>query len=447
MAAKNPPPSPATTIRKVHDRAAGIDIGGSEHWVCVDPGLTDQPIRRFGAFTEDLIELVAWLKLLGVTTVAMESTGVYWRELYVRLEEAGLTVLLADPRRTRNPRGRKTDMQDCRWIWELHAHGLLDGAFVPGPQVQQLRTYLRFRQTRVEHAGLALQEMQRAMSLMNIKLQHVISDIGGQTGMRIITAILGGERDPLRLAQLRDPHCRHDEATIAKSLRGTWRQEHLFLLRQAHDDYRHHQQAIATCDQEIDQLIATFPPRGDDHPDLHHKRSTGKHEFAFDAPSAAYRLSGVDLTAVDSIGSMTALSFLGEVGFDLSPWTSSKAFCAWLGLCPNPKRSGGKHLGNLPTSANRAANILRDAVMGIARAHNAIGDFFRRIAARRGRLQAITATAHKLARIIYALFRDHSTYDRSRLEPVLTERAQQRLRARLENMAKRIGCIVTPTIS
>lgn len=440
------PATPATTIRKIRDRAAGIDIGASEHWVCVDPALSATCVRRFEAFTEDLIALVAWLTELGVKTVAMEATGVYWRELYVRLEEAGIEVILADARRTRNPHGRKTDMQDCRWIWELHAHGLLDGAFVPGPAVQQLRTLLRFRQSRVEMAGIALKEMQRALSLMNLKLQHVLSDIGGETGMAIITAILAGERDPKALAALRNYRCAQNEATIAKALTGTWRDEHLFLLEQAHADYRHHRGAMTSCDEKISALIANLPPAdgGDDPNGLTRKRGTGKNDFGFDAQSAAFRLTGVDLPAIDGIGPNTALSFLGEVGFDLRAWPTSRAFACWLGLCPNPKRSGGKHLGNLPTSANRAATILRHAAMGLDGKQSPIALFFRKIAARRGRSEAIKATAHKLARIIYALFRDKKPYDRTKLTPIMTERTKAKLAKQLTKMANRIGMILAP---
>lgn len=430
---------------KLCDRAAGIDIGATEHWVCVDPDLTTSSVRRFGSFTDDLLALVGWLKSLGVTTVAMEATGVYWRELYTRLEEAGIEARLVDPRKTRNPRGRKTDMQDCQWIWKLHAHGLLDGAFVPGPEVQQLRTYLRFRQGRVEQAGIALKEMQRSLSLMNIKLQHVIADLGGSTGLRIIEAILGGERDPQVLAKLRDQRCKSDEATIAKSLRGTWRPEHLFLLRQAHADYRYHHTAIAACDAHLDDLIAQLPAQGlDDDQPLNPKPPSGKNDFHFDAQQAAHHLTGVDLTSIDGIGPNTALSLLGEVGFDLKPWPTAKAFCAWLGLCPNPKRSGGKHLGNLPTSANRAAKILRNAAMGLQGKKGALSQFFAKIAGRCGRTEAIKATAHKLARIIYAIFRDRTTFDRKKLEPVLTERARNALVTRLKRQAERVGMTLSP---
>ena len=433
-----------TTITKIRSHAAGIDVGAQEHWVCVDPGLCTQPIKRFGSFTEDLVAVVSWLVSLGIRSVAMEATGVYWRELYLRLEEAGLEVLLADPRTTRNPRGRKTDMQDCQWIWELHAHGLLDGAFVPGPEVQHLRSYVRLRDARVQLAGVAAQEMQRAMTLMNIKLQQVISRITGTTGMRIITAILAGERDPLVLAKLRDGRCAHDEATIAKALRGTWRSEHLFHLRTAHGDYEHHQSVIANIDVAIDALIRDLPHHGSDDTTLPKKASTNGNDFAFDARTASYLLCGVDLASIHGVGSLTALNLLGEVGFDLTAWPNAKAFCAWLGLCPNPKRSGGKHLGNLPTTANRAAGILRRSVISMDRQDGPLADFFRRISARKGRHSAIRATAHKIARIIYAMFRDRTGYDAKRLITELSEHAKRKILDRLTEKARALGMALVP---
>lgn len=428
----------------MREHSAGVDIGSEEHWFCVDPSLTDQPIRRFGAFTEDLVEAVMWLVSLGVKSVAMEATGVYWRELYMRLVEAQIEVMLVDPRKTRNPRGRKTDMQDCRWIWELHAHGLLDGAYVPGPAVQEVRTYLRYRKTRVEQAGIALKEAQRALSLMNIKLQHVIADIGGTTGQDIITAIVNGERDAQQLAKLRDYRCKSDQATLIKALTGTWRSEHLFLLKQAHVDYRNQLQAIEDCDRELEAVIARMPPKSsDDGRQLPPKRPSGKNDFHFDAQQASYRLTGVDLSAIDGIGPNTALSFLGEVGFDLSAWPTSKAFCAWLGLCPNPKRSGGKNLGSMPTAANRAAQILKEAAMGLrGNKKSPLSTFYAKLAVRRGSSQALKATAHKIARIIYALFTQRTTYDRNRLEPVTTERAIARITKRLQKDAEKLGYVL-----
>lgn len=449
MGTEQSPHPPPTTIRKVRSHAAGVDVGAEEHWFCVDPSLTDQPIRRFGGFTEDLITAVAWCQQLGVRSVAMEATGIYWRELFSRLDEAGIEVMLVDPRRTRNPRGRKTDMQDCRWIWELHAHGLLDGAYVPPPEVQELRTYLRFRKTRIERASIALKEVQRALSMMNLKLQHVIADIGGATGQAIITAILGGERDPRVLAKLRNYRCTVSEETLVQSLTGTWRAEHRFLLAQAHADYVQHLQAIAACDRELDRLIAKLPQRSqDDGSDLPPKRPTGKHDVGFDAQHASYRLTGVDLASIDGIGPNTALSFLGEVGFDLSAWPTATAFCAWLGLCPNPKRSGGKNHGNLPTTANRAAHMLKDAAMGLrGKKENPLAKYYAKLAVRRGSAQALKAIAHKLARIIYALFKNRTAYDRTKLEPPASERRTVRMLGRLAVEAGKLGYALAKVVA
>lgn len=424
------------------DRAAGIDIGATEHWVCVDPSLTDSPIRRFEAFTIDLIALVDWLISLGITSVAMESTGVYWRELYVRLVEAGIETLLVDPRRTKNPRGRKTDMQDCRWIWQLHACCMLDGAYVPAPDVQQLRTIMRLRNAHVERCGIALKELQRALSLMNLKLQHVLADLGGATGQRIILDILSGQRDPLILAKHRDYRCKHDEATLAKALTGTWRSEHLFLLKQAQADYQHHTLIIDECDEEIKSILDGLPQRSTDGGDgLPRKRRGGKHDFSFNAQQAAYRVCGIDLAAIDGIGPNTALSFIGEIGFTLDAWPSAKAFCAWLGLCPNPKRSGGKNLGTMPTSANRAAQILKNAAMGLkgSKKNNPLSQYYARMALRLDQASAIKAVAHKMARIIYALFKNRTAYDRTKLEQPKTGRNLARITARLAKEAQKIG--------
>lgn len=431
-------------ITKKRDRAAGIDIGASEHWVCVDPMLTSSPIRRFGAFTEDLVALVECLLSLGVTSVAMEATGVYWRELYTRLVEAGIETMLVDPRRTKNPRGRKTDMQDCRWIWQLHACGLLDGAYVPAPEVQELRTIMRLRSAHVERCGIALKELQRALSLMNMKLQHVLSDLGGTTGQSIITDILNGQRDPRMLAKHRDYRCKHDEATLAKALTGTWRKEHLFLLKQAQADYQHHTTVIGECDQEIKAMLDRLPQRSNDAGDaLIPKRPSGKHDFAFDAQQAAYRVTGIDLAGIDGIGPNTALTFIGEIGFNLDAWPTAKAFCSWLGLCPNPKRSGGKHLGAMPTSANRAAQILKNAAMGLKGVkNNPLSKYYARMILRHDRASATKAVAHKMARIIYALFKSRTAYDRTKLEPATSGKALARITAKLAQEAQKLGYIL-----
>jgi len=427
----------------VHRRAAGIDIGASEHWVCIDPSLDARSTRRFGAFTDDLDTLVAWLVERGITTVAMEATGIYWRNLFLKLSAAGIEALLVDPRQTRNPRGRKTDMQDCQWIWQLHAHGLLTGAFVPGERSQALREYLRLRAKRVQELGVTLVEMQRALSGMNIKLQHVLSNIGGETGLGMIDAILGGERDPQVLARLRNYRCKADVATIARALTGTWREECLFQLREARKDYDHLSASIKACDVEVEKLLIGLLPQQPAEIAITPKRGTTRSEFGFAAQTLVGHITGVDLAAIDGIGPSTALQFMGEIGFDISPWASSDCFCAWLRLCPNPKKSGGKFLGNLPTSANRAAQILRNAAMGLDGKKSPLADFFRRLSHRRGRAIAITATAHRLARIIYAMLRDRSGFDRTKIARVITDKTKKRMLDSLQRRAAALGYAVT----
>lgn len=439
--------SKISSIKKERDYAAGIDIGSDEHWICVDPELTKNPVRRYRAFTDDLNDAVAWMVSLGIRSVAMEATGIYWTEFYTRIQEAGIEVILVDPRRTRIPRGRKTDMQDCRWIWELHANGMLDGAFVPPYDVQQLRTYLRFRNTRADNAAKALHEIHRILSMMNIKLSSVLSDLDGKSGLAIIRAILNGERDPKVLAQLRDSRCKTDEATIMKALHGTWRPEHLFLLKQAYTDYINQSESIAACDKEIEKLITSLPKQNEDSDDLKHKRSSGKHEFSFDAQKAAFELTGVDLTGINGIGPHTALEILGEIGFDLKPWPTAKSFCCWLGLCPNPKRSGGKNHGNMPTTANRAAAILKKAAFGLTGdKNNPLSKKLGQLAARLGKPAAIKAIAHKLARIVYAMMRDKIAYDQQKLIPPITEKMKTKMTARLAAKARELGYELKKTV-
>ena len=431
-------------IRKLCDDVCGIDIGSEEHWVCVDPSRSTKPIRRFGAMTDDLIEIVTWLGSIGIRSVAMEATGIYWLELHRRLEEAGIEVLLADPRRTKSPRGRKTDMQDCQWIWELHAHGLLDGAFVPASSLQQIRSYLRYRVDRIEQAKASLQEMQRALSMMNIKVQHVIRDIAGKTGMAIVEAILAGERDPEVLAQHRDYRCRSPKEVFIKSLRGTWREEHLFFLQHSYDDYHHHRACITRCEERIEALLAQMPDRTNGAEPPPEKRTNGRNDFSFDAGAALFRITGIDLQTVDGIGSNTALSFLGEIGFDLSAWPTQSAFISWLGLCPNPKRSGGKQVGKGPTSANRAARILRHAAQGLKNHKGKMGEFFRRIMGRKGFRSAVRQTAHKLARIIYAMLSKGTNFDPDKLEPKRSAKAQRRRFKHLESELNKLGYVISP---
>ena len=394
-------------LSRVNLNAAGIDVGASSHFVAVPWDRWEQPVREFEAFTAELYRLAEWLAECGVETVAMESTGVYWIPLFGVLEERGFEVMLVDPSRIKNVPGRKTDVQDCQWLQQLHTYGLLSGSFRPKGEIRRLRSYLRQRAMLVEYASHHIQHMQKALTQMNVKLQHVISNITGKTGMKIIEAIVRGERNPCRLAELRDPRTRADEATIAKSLQGHWREEHIFELTQALELYRTYQDKIAQCDQEIERQLERFEDRSDGEPPAGDagKRSQGNAP-RFDLRSHLHRMTGVDLTRIDGVDAFTALKVVGEIGTDMTRWPSAKHFASWLGLSPNNRITGGKVISSrTKANANRAAKALRLAANALHRSNSALGAFLRRKKAQLGSPKAITATAHKLARIMYSILR------------------------------------------
>ena len=401
-------------LAAVNLHAAGIDIGSQEHWVAVPPDSDAQPVRRFGACTADLEAVAAWLSQCGVTTVAMESTGVYWIPLFELLEARGFRVVLADAREVQRAPGRpKTDVQDCQWLQRLHTYGLLAAAFRPPEQICVLRSYLRQRAMLVTYTSQHIQHMQKALTQMNLKLQHVVSDVTSVTGMAILKAILTGERDPLTLAQLRDRHCQHSEAEIARALQGSWRAEHLFALQQAVELYEFYHRQIAACDRQIEAHLDTLTDlsAGKTLPPVLRKPKRRRNEHHFDARLPLFRAMGVDLTAIEGIHEHTALVLLSEIGTDMSRWPTEKHFAAWLGLCPLHKISGGKVLSRkIRPSANRAAVALRLAASCLHHSHSALGAFFRRLKARLGTPKAVVATAHKLARLVYRLLKHGEAY-------------------------------------
>jgi transposase len=438
-------PPPIVPITPTRSRVAGIDLANGENWVCIDPDLDpQQPIRRFGTFTCDITAMIAWLRSHGITSAAMEATGPYWFQVYRELTAAGIEAVLVDPRQTRNPRNRKTDMLDCQHIWQMHAHGLLSAAFVPDHAVQALRTHLRFRQDRERRSCEALTAVHDALARMNIKLSLVLTDLGSETGQRIITAILGGERNATVLATLRDPHCKKPPEQFIKALEGTWRSEDIFLLKHAHADYRAQLSAIADADRAINDLLPSLYAKPSEDVAITRKRSTHKTRFAFEAQEAAAGLVGVDLAAIDGIAPHTVLNFLGEIGFSVAPWPSSKAFCAWMGLCPNPRRSGGKTSGHARTTANRAASILKAAAHGLTNKNSHMGRRFAAQAKRKGRTSAIKDAAHRYARIIYAMMATRMPYDAARMTPRLSPRQQQRRLEHLQQRAKELGMTLVP---
>lgn len=434
-------PSMPAELKQVNLNAAGIDVGATVHFVCVPEGRDPQPVQSFGAFTADLEAIADWLAQCGVTTVAMEATGVYWIPLFELLERRGFEVKLVEPRRLKHVPGRKSDVLDCQWIQQLHTFGLLCGSFRPEDSICVLRSFVRQRQMLVRSLSRSLQHMQKALTQMNLKLQHVISDISGVTGMAILHAILAGERDPRQLAKLRDGRCSNDEATIALALQGNWREDHLFALKQAMDTYHFYQEKLTEVDEKIRAHLETFEDKSQGKP---LERVTKKHRVndpAFDARKYLYTITGMDLTEVDGLEANTVLSVISEIGLDMSPWPTEKHFTSWLTLCPGVNKTGGRReskSGRTRPSSNRAANALRMAACTLMRADCALGAYARRMRARLGAPKAITATARKLAIIIYNMLKYGKAYvDRG------AEYYQEQYRAtmikNLKRRAKQLG--------
>ena len=398
-------------LSQVNLNAAGIDVGASSHFVAVSADRAEPPVREFAAFTADLYQLANWLAECGVKTVVMESTGVYWIPLFGVLEERGFRVMLVDPRRIKNVSGRKTDVLDCQWLQQLHTYGLLSAAFRPDAEVRRLRSYLRQRAMLVQYASHHIQHMQKALTQINVKLQHVISNITGKTGMDIIVAIVSGEPDPRKLAQFRRPGMKADEATIARSLQGHWREEHIFELTQALALYRFYQDRIVECDREIEAHLERFEDLSDGGSPAGNGRRSQGNAPRFDIRIHLYRMTGVDPTRIDGVDGFTALKVISEIGTDMTKWPSAKHFASWLGLSPNNRITGGRVVSSkTKPSANRAAAALRLAANALHRSDSALGAFLRRKKAQLGAPKAITATAHKLARFIYTMLRYGQEY-------------------------------------
>ena len=402
-------------FERININAAGIDIGAQKHYVAVPRGRDSKgrDVRHFDTFTADLYALVDWLKQCHIDTVAMESTGIYWIPLFEILEKNGFEVRLVNPRSIKHAPGRKSDVVDCQWIQQLHAYGLLTSAFRPDEQINVLRAYHRQRTMLVNHAATHIQHMQKALEQMNLKLTNVISDITGTTGMKIIRSILAGERNPKKLVKHRDPRCKKSDKEIAKSLHGNWRDEHLFALQQAVALYDFYQTQIEVCDQQIQAQLCRFEDRshgGEPPPFTGKSKGSGK-RLSFDATEHLYRMTGVNLTQIVGLNTPTVLTIIAEVGLDMSRWPTSKHFASWLGLCPGSKISGGKNFSSKSKpSANRAAHAFRMAAYSLHRSQTAIGAFLRRKKAQLGAPKAITATAHKIARIFYEMLKNRTEY-------------------------------------
>jgi transposase len=423
--------------------AAGIDVGETTHWVCVrtTPDGSDT-VREFFAHTPGLRQLVAWLRSCGVTTVALEASGAYGQVLYLTLLEAGFDVLMTAPHFARQIKGRpKTDKRDCQWIQRLHTHGMLPPIFRPDDATHTLRDYVRQRANLVRLSAQHVQRMQKALELMNLKLTTVLGDATGVTGQKIIRAIVAGERDPQALARLRDRRCKHTAQQIATALDGRYRGEHLTELRLCLKMWDAYQEAIADLDRTIESHLETMRRKTELPPLPTQTRVRGRkpHDPRFDVREALYLATGVDLTAIEGIDAIHALTLVSELGSDFTKWPTVKHFASWLGLCPNWKKTGGKvQSSRTRKNKNRAAQAFRMAAWGLVRSTGYLGAFLRRQRSRLGSPKAVTATAHKLARIVYHLMRFGMGYVQQ-TEAAYAEEVRGRLEKQLRRRAKELG--------
>jgi len=405
-----------TQLTCLNPDVAGIDCGAAEHYVAVPPDRDPQPVHAFSTFTDGLQRLAGWLTACRVKSVAMEATGVYWIPLYELLEARGFDVVLVNARHLKNVPGRKSDVSDAEWIRDLHSVGLLRGSFRPTAAIATLRAYLRHRQTLVESAGIYTQRMQKALVQMNLQLTQVVSDITGVTGLRILRDIVAGQHDPQRLATHRDYRCQASPAEIVAALTGHYRPEHLFVLQQNLELFDACQRQLAACDTAIEAqlalLTAPIARPATPVPPSRTARKPRDNQPGFEIRRPLHHLTGgVDLTQIDGIAPYTALKLVSELGTDMTRWPTEQHFTSWLTLAPKNKISGGRLLSSRTgPSANRAAATLRFAVMSLSRTRTALGAFYRRLAARIGKPQAVTATARKLAILVYRALKGELTY-------------------------------------
>ena len=408
-------------LEVVHRQAAGIDIGNESHFVAVAPSRDPRAVQEFGSWTADLQRMAAWLKTCGVQTVAMQSTGVYWIAVYEVLEREGFDVYLVNARGTKNLPGRKSDVQECQWLRKLHTYGLLRKSFRPPEEIRAVRTVWRMRDRLVKDAGRAIQHVQKALTTMNVQLANAISDLSGVTGMAILRAIVGGERDPRELAKLRDVRIQASEEEIAHGLEGNWRKDVLFELKQVLKGYDFYQEQIAECDRELQKYLADLPSRETAKAEpaceaavrektakqlkkIKTKRKVGDNRPNFDLGTELERLMGADPRIVDGIDLLTAQVFYSELGPDLSAWPTEKHFTSWLELSPRRDVSGGKVIKQEKRIVkNRVANALRNAAQTLARSNSYLGARYRHLKARLGGLKAVKAMARYLACLIYRI--------------------------------------------
>lgn len=439
-------PTPSL-LQQVNPNAGGIDCGAREHYVAVPPDRDSCPVRAFKTFTADLHRLADWLLACGVTTVALEATGVYWIPIYEILEARGVVPVLVNAHHVRNVPGRKSDVTDCEWLRELHSVGLLRGSFRPDEAIVALRSYLRHRESLSQCAATFVLRMQKELAQMNLQLHLVLSDITGQTGMAILRDIVAGQTDPGQLARHRDRRCQASQEQIEAALTGNYSPQHLFPLKQNLELFAAVQRQITECDAAIEDQLRHIPPRRAPLTPLAKARKghRAKNEPLFDVRPRLHQLLGLDLTQIDAIGPATALRLISEIGTDMTRWPSAHHFTSWLTLAPRNKISGGRLLSSrTPPSANRAAATLRMAAMNGGRSQTALGAFYRRLAARIGKAKAITATARKLAILVYRTLKGDFAYQDPGADAYNAHSRETALR-HLRRRAKALGCTLLNT--
>jgi transposase len=424
---------------KINPNACGIDIGARELWVCVPSDRDPESVRCFGTKTPDLEEMAQWLKTCRIETVAMEATGIYWIASFQLLERKGFKVVLVNPRQVKNVTGKKSDVMDCQWIQKLHTFGLLGASFRPADPYCVARTYMRLRDDLVAGSTTQIHLMQKALHQMNIQLAHVLSDITGCSGQAIIEAIIAGERNPIALAELASRRVKSTKAEIAKALIGDWRPEHLYCLAQAHQMYLRYQLDIGQCNAKLADELEKLPNKVDPKLQPMPPKMDRKKEIDEKLRLGLYCKFGVDVTAIEGIGPTAALTLLTEVGADLSAFASEKRFCSWLGLCPDNRISGGKVLSSRTRRVvNRMADVLRMSATTLKSSQSALGAFYRRMVAKLGPAEGITAVAHKLARLLYSLIKHGHAYVRTGMEQYEKKNADRKMKV-LRKMAESLG--------
>lgn len=439
----NPPKVDWKALEIVHPHAAGIDIGGREHWVAISPDRDEDPVRCFDCFTGDIEKMADWLSGHGIQSVAMQSTGVYWVPVLEILQQRGMEVYLVNARHTKNLPGRKSDIAECQWLLKLHTFGLLNNSFQPTDEVRTMRTLWRHRCGMVAQASSTIQRMQKVLIEMNIQLSNVLSDLSGFSGMAIVQAILEGKRDPQQLAGLADPQVKASKEVIAKSLQGNWRPELLFLLRQELEIYQFWEEEIVACDQQVEQQLQSMTPKVDLEAQPLGKRPKGKRARGnapkFDVRKELYRITGVDWSQVDGIDVQVAQTVIAEAGVSLNAFPTEKHFANWLGLCPMNETSSGRVLNRrTPKVVNRAKVAFRQAASTLIRSQSYLGAQYRRLRTRLGAPKAVTAMARKLACLFYRLIQGGHQYVDKGVQYYEARYRQQQIRAVIHR-AKQLG--------